>query len=354
MKTTNKWLNKTRNDTSVAYWLNEYRNHLLDDSVPEYAVDDKLAKVTQVMLLTGQSDILNIRGPEGIIAKRLIEKVPANLHKKKCFKGLNLTSAISLNETLREPTLAIATSQGKIQEASSFFKFLMRMEATDINPFFGIKIQRKKSGRSIKRHPLTSSQLQIVFELDWFASGSPKKTFHYWVPLLLRYTGARLNEICQLLGVDVFERDGIWFITIRATVEGQVIKTANSERIIPISDELIRLGFIDFAKSTDGSLFPELPLIRGRKSPNATKWFSYWRQKLGFGRGYDLHSLRHNFINELKSAGIAEEITAEVVGHKHHAFTYSTYGHQYPTEAIVRCINKIDTSFTQNVTPYRN
>ncbi len=318
----------------------------------EHSCDGTIANIKQVLSLIEQTDIRKIRGNEGYAAATLLVRVPLNLHKKACFKGLSTIEAIAANRELNNDVLATATVKGKLQETSTFFKYLIRLEVTDINPFFGLKVQC--DGKEHVRLPLSNQQLCLWFSLKCYKLGKSKSPYHYWVPLILRYTGARLNEICQLLAVDVFERDGNWFIEIRATSEGQTLKTANAKRFVPVSNELIRLGFIEFAQKSRGCLFPELPLIKGRRSPNATKWAIYWRGKLGLGRGYDLHSLRHNFINELKNSGVAEEVAAEIVGHNHHAFTYTTYGHQYSNEILVDCVNKIDTSATQNVTPYRN
>lgn len=336
----------------VSLWLTNYKNHMINNGMDVYSCNYKVANIKQVLSLTEQCDIRKIRGREALAIATLLPKVPANFHKKREFNGFDAVQAISVNKGLNEPVLAKATVRGKIQDTSSFFKYLTQLEVTDINPFQGLKVRGQ--GKEHDRFPLTDEQLSSWFNLKWYKIGKSRSPYYYWVPLLLRYTGARLNEICQLLTVDVFERKGIWFIKIRCISEGQVLKTTNAERLIPVSNELIRLGFIEFVQSSKGCLFPELPLVRGRKSPNATKWSSYWRKKLGLGRGYDLHSLRHNFIDELKNSGVPEEVAAKVVGHNHHAFTYSTYGHQYTVETLLDCINKIDTSFTQHVTPYKN
>ncbi|UPR31027.1 site-specific integrase [Vibrio crassostreae] len=339
---------------SINYCINMYRSFLLDEGQEYDDINDTVAKVTQVMTLTNQEYISDVRGQEALIAKRLLMMVPANVHKKTSFDGLNLFQAITMNKSLNEPVMAPATARGKLQACSTFFKFLQKMELTDINPFYGMKVKSGSAESPNERFPLTEAQLTLLFNLGWFTSGKPKKNYHYWVPLLLRYTGARTNEICQLRSENITSHNGVWCIHITDQGEAQRVKTANSVRVVPISKELVRLGFIDFANNLKGELFPELPSRKGRKSPIATKWSQYWLKKLGFGVGYNMHSLRHNFTTELKNAGIKESMANELTGHSKGGFTYSTYAHGYPIETLVDCIDKIDTSFTQNVTPYKN
>lgn len=345
-------MNVFRKDNSVEYWLNEYRNYLLGENQELHSVDENIAKISQVLLLTSQDQISDIRGKEALMAKRLLQVVPSNMHKKACFRELDLFQAIAINKSLNEPVLSPATVRGKLQACSSFFRYLQKMEATDINPFCGMKVQNGKGEASNKRFPLTEAQLTTLFNFGWFTSGKPKKPYHYWVPLLLRYTGARLNEICQLRSENITKRNNIWCLLITDEGEEQRVKTKNSVRIVPVAKELLRLGFVDFANTLSGELFPELPIRKGRKSTNATKWAQYWRDKNGFGIGYDLHSLRHNFATELKRSGIKEAVATELVGHCKHSFTYSTYAHSYSLDVLAECVNQIDASFTKHVTPY--
>ncbi|MGL6384526.1 hypothetical protein ACSZMU_20830 [Aeromonas caviae] len=81
----------------------------------------------------------------------------------------------------------------------------------------------------------------------------------YWVPVLLVYTGARLEEICQLFRRDVEQKDGHWIIHIRDWDESQSVKTGKS-RVVPLHPHLLELGFERFLAScaTEGPLFSEL------------------------------------------------------------------------------------------------
>jgi integrase len=83
----------------------------------------------------------------------------------------------------------------------------------------------------------------------------------FWVLLLVWYTGARREEICKLMVVDVACRGGTWYLTIQTTVTGRV-KNTSAFRVIAICDALIRLGFAEYVQAMkeagEALLFPEL------------------------------------------------------------------------------------------------
>ena len=71
------------------------------------------------------------------------------------------------------------------------------------------------------------------------------KPERYWVTLLSAYSGARLNEICQLDVIDIQELDGIWTINLNANSADKSIKTEAGNRLVPIHPKLLEFGFLD-------------------------------------------------------------------------------------------------------------
>jgi integrase len=92
----------------------------------------------------------------------------------------------------------------------------------------------------------------------------------------------RANEICQLYHGDILKNEGRWCIRIDDRYEGQVVKTENSKRTIPIHKKLIDIGFLDYVQKQKGRLFPQLTFYKGSYSHYFTRWFSGYRKKLGF------------------------------------------------------------------------
>ena len=76
------------------------------------------------------------------------------------------------------------------------------------------------------------------------------KAANFWIPLLGLYTGARLEELCQLLVEDVVKRDGIWCLDMRDdNAERKSVKTGE-RRIVPLHPFIVdELRFPEFVKS---------------------------------------------------------------------------------------------------------
>ena len=76
---------------------------------------------------------------------------------------------------------------------------------------------------------LGEQDLKRIFNLRKLKSESidKNKPAYYWVPLLGLYTGARLNEICQLYVNDIKEIDKIWCIDINRKTNDKKLKNAS-------------------------------------------------------------------------------------------------------------------------------
>ena len=83
----------------------------------------------------------------------------------------------------------------------------------------------------------------------------------YWVPLLGKATLARREELCGLDVDDVAVSEGLPFIHLRFN-DHRPLKNQQSIRRIPLIDEIVRLGFLQYRdriKSLGHKLlFPEL------------------------------------------------------------------------------------------------
>lgn len=123
------------------------------------------------------------------------------------------------------------------------------------------------------------------------------------------YTGARLNEICQLQFDDIQEEDGIKFISINEN-DGKHVKTKAGIRKIPIHQELIKLGFLEFVNlmqkqspAKNKRIFMDLtPNSRGEFSAQPSKWFGKLLDSLGLkDKGLVFHSFRHTVRTILRN-----------------------------------------------------
>ncbi len=146
------------------------------------------------------------------------------------------------------------------------------------------------------------------------------------------YTGARRGEICGLRLDEVMCIEGLWCLDIAPNYNRR-LKTARSKRLTPVAEELLRLGFLDYAKALreagEVMLFPELVLASGKGDMGNTFYKNYWTKiakHLPFlERGQALQSFRHTAIDELKGSEIIPELRADLVGHKMESQTEDRY-----------------------------
>jgi integrase len=183
-----------------------------------------------------------------------------------------------------------------------------------------------------RQRPFTIVELGRLFsgpEMEAFAKNCDE-AHRYWLPTLGLFTGARVNELCQLNPqVDILQDadSGIWYFWFTGETEGNEkirkrTKNAVSKRTTPIHSVLITLGFLDYVKRIKKAgatlLFPPWEPQRGRASPQAEDWFSDFLRDLGLRdetkgqRLVGMHAFRHTFSNAAMNAGVDE---SAIVGH---------------------------------------
>lgn len=152
------------------------------------------------------------------------------------------------------------------------------------------------------------------------------KTYHdslFYVPLVVWYAGMRREEVCKLLVTDVECLNDIWYIDIGFTAAGRV-KNQSAVRLIAISDELVRLGFVAYVQSIKaaghGAVFPELVSERAGSKKGDTFYKLWWLciapMMTTLQRGQALHAARHTVSTELKNLEVFEEHRNDALGHE--------------------------------------
>ena len=169
-----------------------------------------------------------------------------------------------------------------------------------------------------------------MFSVEWFTTGQGAdarwRPFHYWMPILCLYLGARLTEVAQLHLSDLRQEDGVWSIEITDEGDDRSIKNTASRRILPMHPELLRLGLDKYVEALRAAkydrLFPEL-----RSNPRyglgkyAGKWFNskFMDERLGIERNgkQTTHSFRHTLLTALdRIEGIDLRSRQHIAGHE--------------------------------------
>lgn len=119
------------------------------------------------------------------------------------------------------------------------------------------------------------------------------RAHQYWLPHIELFSGARVNEICQINPqVDIHQdgRSGVWYmrVTDDTPAAEQVTKSTKnkvSKRNIPFHPALIELGVLDYLNALreagETLLFPGFAPKNGRASPEAERWLRKFIVQLG-------------------------------------------------------------------------
>lgn len=252
------------------------------------------------------------------------------------------------------------TPQNINMHLASLIKLLnyaVRLDLIKMNEASGLTVKSSSGEKARRSFDLLA--LQSIFSSPVYTEGYRPKggggDASYWVPLLALFTGARLEELCQLRPDDVmrvtYHDEGgeasAWVVRITDEGYGQGLKNAGSRRRVPIHPELERLGFVEYAQQakTEGRkrIFHKLvPSVDGKEGGNFTKWFGrYLRQTCEVtDKRMVFHSFRHFFKEALREAEIPKEINDALTGHESGDVGDKYGGDLYPTRPLVNAIKR--------------
>lgn len=231
--------------------------------------------------------------------------------------------------------LSAATVRNKLKALSAVLGYAVRMGWIQENPVEASGIA-KAAGRSARKAPArrkdySAKELTAIFTSPLFTKEGwqpPRRDFGkalYWLPLLMYYTGARREELAQLAARDVSKDEaGIPYLSILSTADdddgGRTVKTASSRRLVPVHNDLVSLGLLEYAQSVpgNGQLFPKLkPTPSGYYGINWGKaWAGYLRDVVQLDSpASPAHGFRHTFKTLCRASGIPEDVHDSITGH---------------------------------------
>lgn len=130
---------------------------------------------------------------------------------------------------------------------------------------------------------------------------------YWWLCRIALYTGARLSELLQLTSADIIQIDGVQ--CLRITDEGgKRVKTVASVRDIPIHQQLIVDGFLDWASS-------RTPIFTKTRTQASTAIGRLFDRLFPNDDGLVFHSFRHTFKTAARHAELSEDVHDRLTGH---------------------------------------
>lgn len=194
--------------------------------------------------------------------------------------------------------------------------------------------------KAAPRYPYSQEDAKRILE----ASRSETRASRRWAHWLMAFSGARVGEVLQLMGRDVRQEDGTWFMEISPGDATATVKN-DQKRRVPLHPALIAEGFVAFARgiAPDAPLFADKKLdIHGKRGGRAWQVVGRWvRESVGITDPAKApnHSWRHYFEDALRDAEVPSDVRDAIIGH-----AQKTTGRLYGVkgEALARLAREVE------------
>jgi integrase len=279
--------------------------------------------------------------------KDVLFKLPKNRTKNAATRTLSLAQMLTIEDVER---MSSRTLNGYLSHYQHFMGWAEKQGHCAVNVFEGLRVAKTTTVAADERRPFNAAQLRCLYEhLTENPEGLVKKDDHKWPVLIGMFSGARLNEIAQLLVTDVVQRDSVWCFDFNDEGD-KALKNASSRRVVPIHQQLLDLGFAEYValRSAEGAsrLFSSLTYSKqngyGR---NVGRWFNEsLLPALGLKeKALVFHSFRHTMVTILSRSDVPEPIVKSIVGHTQTGVTQTHYLKSgYTLEQLQRELNRFE------------
>lgn len=179
----------------------------------------------------------------------------------------------------------------------------------------GIEYLGDREENENRQRAFTLPELRRLFEGPELAAYAcdGQRAHCFWLPHIGLFTGARVNEICQLNPqTDILQdsESGVWhfLITEETPADDGIVKSVKTgdTRKVPIHSKLIELGILDYVERVKRQkarrLFPAWLPTNKRASGEAEKWFrqllrdTKLRDETPKAKILGMHAFRHTLL----------------------------------------------------------
>ena len=283
--------------------------------------------------------------------KQGLKFFPVKAGENKKLRDLKFAEVVAANQRLEYRVISTRTFNKYLSALRGFCHWLRANAHIEIDPVADMYLPKdhEKLERSYK-----TAELIKIFASPLYTGCQTSTMRHlpgdvrirdhrFWMPLIALYTGARMNEIAQLEVEDMKQLHGRWVFHItKGGPEKKTVKTAGSERVVPVHSMLIRLGLLEHhanaAKAGSLRIFSEIKRdTRGSYSGYPSRDYGKYLTHIGVktDKSRNFHSYRHSFIDALRRAGNSEAEIALLTGHVKATMT-AKYGTEKPGTLLQR------------------
>ncbi|WP_152057109.1 site-specific integrase [Aliarcobacter butzleri] len=290
-----------------------------------------------------------------------IKKVPSYNEYRALFKEKNNNYKLVIEEVKKQglEPLKPQTIELKLINISALLDLAVNYELLDNNRLTGKFSKSSKIHEVIERIEYPQTELNNLFNSIWYKENLEKNLkeapHKVWLPLLMLFSGTRVNEASQIYLDQIEIIDNVYFINISKDRKDQKLKNLSSKRKIPIHSYLVEMGFISYIeqlkKQKEERLFPLLYFTKGKGYGQAfSKLYGDFKPtflseqiKEQLARKdfmLDVHSFRHSFAGSLKGR-IEDGVLDSFMGHRNKSLSQSRYG-SYRTDVLKSNIDLCD------------
>ncbi len=335
-----------------------YELYLSECTDREKTILTKRAMLKLWLEIVGNTPVMAIGKADARDFKQVLMKLPSNLNKR--FKGKSVKD-IDLESIPADQRLSVKSVNINLGYMNAFVNWMIRNSYYEsANPFSGMQLKDKERGQD-KRNSFSADELKAIFTSPVYAGCKNDtqrgryedgttiiKDGFYWVPLIALYSGARMQEICQLYVTDIKKMGDIWIFDFNDDGDDKQLKTVSSKRKTPIHPKLIELGLIEHleTKIKEGELrlFPDLPMgSNGTYSGVFSKRFNHFLKRFKIKSDKtSFHSFRHTFIDTLRNTDVHREVREALVGHLDKRTAHDNYGSAIGIQRLYEGIIKLN------------
>lgn len=276
-----------------------------------------------------------------------VSRLPKN--RKKLYPGVDIADLLDMDIPSKHLPASRTVDEKLVAVRSFLIWCRTQKQYIDTDPSDGVKVRAQSRSYA----PFTYVDLQALFMSKDYLEKKHRKSWQFWIPLIALYTGARQNEIAQLMVSDIAEEEGVWVFNITDAGDDQKIKSRAGIRKVPISSRLIELGLVDYAsvlsRQNQDRLFPDLKKGSKGWGQKVSRWFNdTYKKKCGIeddvsgGRKVS-HSFRHTAITKAMSEGLPLQHCQQVFGHEKRLLgETATYTHGFSLNTLLPVVESLD------------
>ncbi|MFS8116152.1 integrase [Rhizobium jaguaris] len=217
------------------------------------------------------------------------------------------------HQLLSTKSLANSTVKQKIQNIKTILNWARYHEPGVVfphgNPLAGVRPPRSIRQPSYLK-TYTLDEAKIILR----AARLESEPIFRWIPFLCAYSGMRIGEAAFLEREDFFQHLDRWYWQI-SNLRGRSLKTASSERRIPVHPALTAEGFMDFVFSVKkGPLFYKRRSNAYRIRPSLASWVRLLIPYLHRPNLLPNHGWRHLFEDLCRRDLMNEDARAYILG----------------------------------------